>query len=344
MAELGYEAADLISVKIGDTEIEMPIGNSFSDVDSGELICCYHTSSNDSTAVELAINSGDLAHTLGIAERRSIDRKPGYEWVLSEALDDPVTVSISMAQKQGYASGYALHQLVGNRTNNREDYAHLSDTEFANFREVKTSGMGRGTLFRSSSPVNPELNRNQEADEALFLSRVRTVINLADNEKAMRQYTDFGLTHYSECDIIPLNMELDFSSEDFQQKLAKGLRYMAAHDGPYLIHCVAGKDRTGYVAAVLECLMGADADEITDDYTLTYYNYYGVEPGSPQARQISAGNIEASLARAFGIPSIYENTVDLQACVEAYLERIGLSTDEISTLKEKLAEDHSGPG
>ena len=40
MRELGYEPADLILVRIGSAEMEMPIGTSYTDADSGEPICC----------------------------------------------------------------------------------------------------------------------------------------------------------------------------------------------------------------------------------------------------------------------------------------------------------------
>ena len=41
--------------------------------------------------------------------------------------------------------------------NNREDYPELTDEQFANFRNIATTGMGAGILYRSSSPINPEL-------------------------------------------------------------------------------------------------------------------------------------------------------------------------------------------
>jgi hypothetical protein len=137
-------------------------------------------------------------------------------------------------------------------------------------------------------------------------------------------------------------MGMDFFSEEFQEKLAEGFRYMASHDGPYLIHCVEGKDRTGFAAAVLECLMGAMVDEVVGDYMLTYFNFYGIELGTEQYRQIAAGNIEATLSRAFGIGSIREDGIDLSVCAGNWLESLGMSREEISALKEKLAEDYGG--
>ena len=128
-------------------------------------------------------------------------------------------------------------------SNDRADYPKLSDAEYANFRAAETRGMGAGTLFRSSSPIDPALNRSAEADAALFEAQVRTVVNMADSEETMRQYADYSLTHYAACDVLALDMGTDFADADFRQKLTEGLRFIASHDGPYLIHCKEGKDR-----------------------------------------------------------------------------------------------------
>ena len=103
-----------------------------------------------------------------------------------------------------------------------------------------------------------------------------------------------------------------------------------------------GKDRTGFAAAILECLMGADAGEIIEDYMLSFCNYYGMKPGTTYYDEVAASNIEATLARTFGIPSILKENTDLQKCAEVYLQEIGLSTEEISALKEKLGQDYGG--
>ncbi len=322
MRELGYEPADIILVRVGQIEMELPIGVEYTDVDAGQLICCMRADK-----VALAINAGNLASTMGIT---------------ADGQDDTATVVISMIQKQGYAEELTIHRLGETRTNNREDYRELSDEEYANFRAVETGGMGTSTLFRSSSPVNPKLNRNTEADEALLRSLVRTVMNMVDSEETMTAYADFRLTNYSSCDIIALNMDMDWQSEDFQQKLGEGFRFLASHEGPYLIHCLEGKDRTGFAAAILECLMGASADEVISDYMLTYYNYYGIEPGTKPYQRIAEGNIVSSLSSVFGVSSIQEENIDLSACAETLLEKIGMQPDEISALKEKLSRDYGG--
>ena len=335
MGEYGYEPADIICVKIGDAEIEMPIGTAYSDVDSGEPVCVFKKD-NEQGSVTLAINAGNLASALKIAEIRSITEDPGYEVVFLEGFDRTTTVYLSMIEKQGYAEEYLLHQLTGARSNKREDYPDLSDAEYANFRAVNTAGMGTDTLFRSSSPVNPKWNRNKEADAMVLDSLIRTIVNMADTEETMKAYPDYHTTNYSKCDIITLNMGMDFQSDDFKNKLVSGFRYMVSHEGPYLIHCNEGKDRSGIAIGILECLMGADADEIVADYMQTYVNYYGIEPDSEKYVQIAESNIKATLAKSFGIKSIDEEGVDLAKCASDYLNRLGMSEQEILALKDNL--------
>ena len=210
----------------------------------------------------------------------------------------------------------------------------LSGPPFDRFQEV--TGMGEGKLYRSSSPVNPEINRNQQSDAAAADAGVRTFINLADNDETMKGYEGFADTYYAKQNIIGLNLGVDFAADDFKAGLAEGFRFIAANEAPYLVHCTEGKDRAGFVSAVLEALMGAGAEEITADYMVTYYNYYGVQPGTEQYSVIAASNIQKSLASAFGMASIFDG--DLKAAAEQYLAGIGLSAEEIAAVQANLGQ------
>lgn len=46
-------------------------------------------------------------------------------------------------------------------------------------------------------------------------------------------------------------------------------RALAETDGPVLIHCAAGKDRTGLLAALTHSLLGVSRDDLINDYLLT---------------------------------------------------------------------------
>lgn len=342
MIGYGYEEADIIDVEIGGKHMKMPIGTNYSDVDAGRPVCRYDLE-NDPPYTTLAIASGNLATTMEVADKNETDDEKGYEWIYREGKDKDMAVTITMFEKQGYADEYAVHKVTATRTNERSDYPDLTDQEFCNFRVVETTGMGKGTLYRSSSPVNPKIGRNKEADEALSLNGVKTVINLADYEKEMKEFPDYSSSYYSRCEIIPLAMSMDITAEDNRKKLAEGLRFIAGHEGPYLIHCLEGKDRTGFICGVLEGLMGADLDEIVDDYMITYYNFYNVEKGAETYDRISAIIIHQILD-AFKISSYTKLGEDepLTPYAEKYILGLGLSEEELQNLKDRLAADWGG--
>lgn len=329
----GYAYGDIVTVTLNGQELEMPVGSNYSDVDQGSMICrvVIKPDTNEDTII-LAINMGDLATTTAIAEKEKIEADPGYVWHYS--VEEPVTVSFAMKEQGGYYDQWVMHQLV--RSKNREDYPDLTDEAYANFRAVTTTGIGAGKLYRSSSPVNPEINRNHQADAAAEKAGVKTFVNLADAEETMKGYEGFTDSYYSKQNYICLNLGVDFSSEEFRHGLAEGLRFIAKGEAPFLVHCNEGKDRAGFVSAVIEALMGASADEITADYMVTFFNYYGVQPGTEQYDIIASSNIQKSLAAAFGMESLSSGNLQ-ESCV-SYLESIGLTADEIAGVQAKLAD------
>lgn len=51
--------------------------------------------------------------------------------------------------------------------------------------------------------------------------------------------------------------------------LVEGVRAVARQDAPVLVHCTAGKDRTGVLVAVVLSLVGAERSQIVTDYVRT---------------------------------------------------------------------------
>lgn len=321
----GYEYGDVLEVRVAGRTVEVPLCSNYSDVDNG--VAVLRAASDDSPLV-LAINMSDFATTYGIAAKSTIEEEPGYEW--DYLIQTPVEIKITMKQEGGYRDQWLIHQLVGSVE--RLDYAHLSDEAFANFRVIDTTGMGAGKLYRSSSPINPAIGRSTYADKAARDAGIRTVINLADPSNVYETPED---SYYRSCQVTYLNLGMDPVAEDFKAGLAQGMRSIMNGEAPYLIHCNEGKDRAGFVSAVLECLMGATADEVVDDYMETFFNYYGVEKGTEKYNAVVNSNIIPTLKTIFGVTDIY--TADLAAEAEAYLvEDLGLSVEEVAELKVKL--------
>ena len=321
----GFEHGDIVEIAIGEKKWDVPLCTNYSDVDNGVAVL-RATSATD--GVVLAINMGDFATTAGIATKTATDEEPGYRW--DYLMESTVKITITMKEKGGYREEWLIRQLV--RTNERADYADLGDEAFANFRVIATTGMGANVLYRSSSPINPALGRDTYADKAAENAGIMTIVNLADLSNT---YEGTESTYYSTCQVVYVNLGMDFLSEATLNGIAEGMRYIINNNGPYLIHCNEGKDRAGFVSALLECLMGASMDEVIDDYMLTYYNYYGVEEGSEKYDAIVKNNLIKVLNTTFKVDDVYK--ADLVAEAAAFLEEdAGLTADEVAALKVKL--------
>ena len=305
----------------------------YSNVDSGAPAILARDAEE---TVSLAINMGNFAQTYGIATKSSIEESPGYRWDFNEGVEEPVEVTISMKEKAGYKDEYILHEL--SYSNDRSDNPDLTDEQFANFREVTTTGIGHHTLYRSTSPIDNSRGRADYSDAAIEKAGVTVVINLADDEGSIPQFEGFDNRYYKTTNYIGLNMSVDFMEDDFKTKFAKGLTFMAENPGVYDVHCLEGKDRTGFTIAVIECLMGATYDEVIEDYMITFDNYYGVKKGDERYDTIAKSNIVKSLRTAFGVDDLYE--ADLQAEALEYVKEIGLDDDTIAKLMKNLGTDN----
>ncbi len=326
MNAAGMEIGDLITVSVGEREFELPVGTLYTDVDNGKMVCRFDTEDN---VVALAINYGSFASAAGVAEKRTIEEDPGYEWdVLFPE------ISLRLKEKRGFLDEYSARHLT--RTDLRSDYQALTDEEFANFRAVSTAGVKKNCLFRSSTPLEPAIGRNEYAMAAMEKAGIRSVVNLDDSVETMKSYDTFPGSYYSGCAIVNPEMSYDFESAQFGEKIRESALFIAQTDGPYLIHCKEGKDRTGILCAVLECFAGSPAADVERDYMITYRNYYGVEPGTPVYDRILTDNLVKTLCGLFGISDL-EGT-DLKEAAGRYLLSVGLSEEQLAKLRVKIAE------
>ena len=327
----GYSFGDVVTVKFLDKSLDIPFCNNYSDVDSGSP-ALFARDADEYTL--LAINMGDFATTYGIAVKTTNADKTFF-WTYAEGVSGPVTFTISMKEAGGYYNEFVMHRL--SYTNERGDYPGLTDEQFANFRVVSTTGMGKNSLYRSSSPINPENKRNTFADAAIKSAGVTVIMNLSDDEATAQAYEGYADSYYATTRYIALNMGVDIFADEFRAKLAEGLQFFADNFGVYMIHCTEGKDRAGFVVALLECLMGAGYDEVVADYMTTFYNYYGVTPDDARYSVIAESNIVKSLKRAYGVDDL--RSADLAACAEKYIKSLGLSDKTIADLKLNLSSD-----
>ena len=307
-------AGDILTITVNGEAMDVPYGTAYSDVDNGSVISLPDT---DTNTLAVAINMGNFAETYKAGEG--------------------TVITVAMKEKAGYLEEYQIRNIDSLRTNDRADYA--SDEVFANFRPVVMGDIAEGVLYRSSSPVNPELGRNTYADELAEAAGIKTVLNLADNEETMKAYEGYADSYYATLNVVALDMGVDFAAEDFNAKLKTGLEYLIANEGPYLVHCNEGKDRAGFTTALLEAVMGASVEEIKADYMTSYENYYHVEKDSEQYEKIAESNIMNSLCTIAGVEESADLAgVDLAAAAETYLtETVGLSAEQVDALQAVLS-------
>lgn len=151
------------------------------------------------------------------------------------------------------------------------------------------------------------------------------------NEEAVRTYM---LNYYTHAPFE--DRHIDLFSRYFQA--------VASGKGAVLIHCAAGKDRTGMLAALTHHVLGVHRDDVMEDYLLTNVaarieervptatemvkGYFGGEP-TPQAVKAFLG-VEASyLERAF------EMIEDRYSSLDDYLVK-ALGVDD--AMRDKVAD------
>ncbi len=270
-----FDYGDIVTVVIArkDTFVA-PVVSAWNDVSSGEYLVMAVT---DTPYITMGKNYGQTGVDLNIAEPSN--GKAETLFILQKNVQLEKQVEIFLKQKAGYVENLKMREKQ-NQGKKREHYPDLNDAEYANFRAVSTPGMGKEVLYRSSSPIDPSLGRSTYADSLAQEAGVAVFINLTDNEKGLSTYENYSKSYYSKQKIAALGLPAAFTSSLFKEGLVKGFRFMIENEGPYLVHCREGKDRAGYVIAILEALMGASIDDIKKDYSKTYTNYYNVVDGN----------------------------------------------------------------
>ena len=223
---------------------------------------------------------------------------------------------------------------------------NTADEKYANFRNVRVGKIKSGVLYRSASPVDNSKNRASMADSLMGDAGIRYVVNLADNEDGMNSFMskdDYNsqnyLSLYEAGNVVLLHMDMKYKERKFEEKLVRGLTAMAKNEGPYLVHCLEGKDRTGYVIMVLEALTGASYEEMVDDYMASHDNYYGVNPDDEPERYkvIKKEGIDSMLHYLIGDEGVDLASVsDYEGYAKDYLKSIGVNEEEIQRLVERL--------
>ena len=115
-------------------------------------------------------------------------------------------------------------------------------------------------------------------------------------------------------------------------------------DNGFLLHCTAGKDRTGFGAAVILSALGVPEEHVFDDYLLTNTATELFAAMKPRFEENYGGTVTEDDMRAVAgvqreyleaaIQTVHENFGSMQG----YLEEIGLGESSARELRKRLVE------
>ncbi len=317
---LGFEYGDSVTVSFsnGYTLEDLPYYNGYYTVTGEPLLIAYPGYDYIKAAIN---NSDDL-------------------WQVAE-LDESCVATITLFERGKYLATQEARDL----SYKDDRSAFPSDDAFANFRSVKASRLKEDILYRSASPCDNQHKRAGYTDALMAEAGVRFILDLADNEEKIKNYLNDPafdspcfLSLYENGKVLPLALNMNYGSEEFKSKVVKGLTSIAQNDGPYLIHCTEGKDRTGFVCMLIEALAGASYDEIETDYMITYENYYGItESLYKEKYDIIVESLLVPMIQVIvGDEDVDVTAADLSVYAEDYLRAAGMQESELSQLYAKL--------
>ena len=315
MTEAGFTLGDVISISIDDKEIIMPYYDGFY-TRNGEYLCVAYPTY---PSICFTANNIGLPKELTGLEGHS--------------------VVVKMVEKGGRLDVQTA--LSMSYTIDREDYPNFSDTEFANARASIGGRLASGVLHRSSSPFCNDINRAFYVSEYLKREKVRTVLNLADTEEKMKSYDmpPYSRTLWEEGNVILCPLKADPTADDYNNRLIEALKELPLRPAPYVVHCMEGKDRTGYVCALLEGLCGATYEEIVADYLITYNNYYLITPENDRilCNTLVSLRLNTCLMYYAGVNDEAQlPSVDYAKAFSSYLLTHGMSQQQIDALVQAL--------
>lgn len=323
----GFKYGDSVTVKFSNdyTLKDIPYYNGYYTANGEALLIAY----KGYDYIKCCINNGDDL------------------WEIA-SLDSNIKASITLNKKGKYLDIEKARDI--SYTDIRDDYT--TDEEFANFRAVSVSGMKTNILYRSASPCDNQHNRAPYVDDLIEEAGVQYILNLADTEAKISGYmekSDFESFYfkslYESGNVCLMGLNMNYSSDEFISKIVNGisnlidiqaLLTMSQNEGPYLVHCTEGKDRTGFMCILFEALVGATYQEIVDDYMITYDNYYKISPTCQKDKyDVIISSVLNPMIKAI-VGDVELENADYQALSKAYLVNSGMSEANVDSIINKL--------
>ena len=246
-------------------------------------------------------------------------------------------VTISLEKKERYKDEFEAYNI-----NNAAVRAEgQSDEAFRNAREINVGQIRENRLYRGSSPFDQKYGRVELMDQYLQENNIKCVLDLADNREKLEAYEnlpDYTASMISNNQVIACAIGVDYLDPKTMQTLGQGLAEMSEKEGPYMIQCSLGRDRTGVISAVIESVCGATYQEIVDDYMISYDTLHNIDmnPDSLQYKLFKQ-RIDEQMEAIFGIEIEKLPVSDLKTPAYNYLIECGMNEQQIERLISNIS-------
>ncbi|MBO7377885.1 MAG: tyrosine-protein phosphatase, partial [Clostridia bacterium] len=326
---LGFSYGDSVTVSFsnGYELADVPYYNGYYTKTGEPLLIAYP----GYDYIKAAINNGD--DLWDVAGLPSVTNEENDLFGQSANPEEEITATVSLYEKGKYLDIQSARDI--RYFDDRTLYA--SDEVFANFRALKGGDLKEDLIYRSASPCDDQHGRAKYVDSLIEKAGVKYIIDLADNDAKISGYmnkegfaSDYFATLFDPADtegdsVAALALNMNFGSDYFRGQFVKALVAIAENDGPFLIHCTEGKDRTGFVCAFIEAFAGATYAEIVEDYMMTYFNYYAITKAfDPNRYDVIVGSVLNPMLEVFTGENVDFASADLVALAESFLPDNGM--------------------
>ena len=140
----------------------------------------------------------------------------------------------------------------------------------------------------------------------------------------------YGSPHY-------VSIDSGINNTEYQVAMRDNLKVFSDKNNfPLAFHCAVGRDRTGTLAITLYLLLGINLEQIKQDYAVSFF--------SKACNNYSFSDYENSMSNLFKYFEHFKgegisDKDDIYKRAESYCAHIGLSKEEIASIRNNLLED-----
>ena len=188
--------------------------------------------------------------------------------------------------------------------------------------------------------MNSIISRDTYALSFVKNSDILDVINLSDSDdKVISLIKDnYYFNLYRNQHVYCAGIDgFEYENYDWCSRLANSIAHIKDCNGKVYIHCIEGKDRTGFFCMILEGLAGASYEEIVDDYMLSYKSFYDIsyekEPDCYLA--LKTNTIDKYMCNVCSVDNV-ENISYIKKNCEKWLLKYGIDIQTIKSVENKI--------